>query len=606
MSDHAPPTMHTVASHLMRAARACGAEIIFTNLGSDHPAFIQAFAELEGCADSPAVICCPHEMTALSAAHGHAMLSRRAQLVLVHVDVGTQNLGSSVHNAARGRVPAVIIAGLSPVTLDGDKPGTRTEYIHFTQDTSAQTDIVRPYMKWMYELRAATAVDDVVARAFQIAHSEPQGPVYLTGGREIWEEAVHDLPVTAANSPPATLGGLPPEGLDRVWAALRSARRPLCITSHLGRQEEAVPRLVALSERIGLPVQEVSPQAMNFPGDHPHHAGYERNRHVAQADCIIVLDCDVPWMPQQVRPAPGTPVFVIDLDPLKEDLGLWRFPTAASYRADAVHVLDQLNARAGAEAVDLPAERREWLRAVRAVRPPATVRSGETITVPMVGDALVALIDAHAADEAIVLMECPTSAPALLPRLRMRRPGSFHASGGSGLGWGINAAIGAKLARPQSTVISLVGDGSYLFGVPSSTYWVSRAYDAPTLTVIFNNGGWNAPKRSNDLVHADGGPAGRSDRYWITVTRDARLADIAAAAGQAEAFVAAQPGSLLDILQQALQTVQGGRSAVVDVRLAPISMQRLGRQPPLNPPSPTGGGGGHPPDSDEPTTGDMT
>ncbi len=110
MSNPEPGTPRTVAAHLLRAAHECGAEYIFTNLGSDHPAFIQAFAEMDGREDCPAVICCPHEMTALSAAHGHAMLSRRAQLVLVHVDVGTQNLGSSVHNAARGRIPAFIIA----------------------------------------------------------------------------------------------------------------------------------------------------------------------------------------------------------------------------------------------------------------------------------------------------------------------------------------------------------------------------------------------------------------------------------------------------------------------------------------------------------------
>lgn len=265
MSNPDPGTPRTVAAHLLRAAHECGAEYIFTNLGSDHPAFIQAFAEMDGREDCPAVICCPHEMTALSAAHGHAMLSRRAQLVLVHVDVGTQNLGSSVHNAARGRIPAFVIAGLSPVTLAGDKTGTRTEHIHFTQDTSAQSEIVRPYMKWTYELRAAQAIDDVIARGFQIAHTEPQGPVYLTGGREIWEEQVK-LPVTAGLSPAACLGGLPPEGLERVWSALSQAKRPLCITSHLGRREGAVAKLVALSERIGLPVQEVSPQAMNFLG----------------------------------------------------------------------------------------------------------------------------------------------------------------------------------------------------------------------------------------------------------------------------------------------------------------------------------------------------
>lgn len=568
----------TVGAAFLRAARACGARYLFTNLGSDHPAFIQAFAAFEGTDEAPEVICCPHEMTALSAAHGHAMLSRQAQLVLVHVDVGTQNLGASVHNAARGRVPAVIVAGLSPATLAGGVPGSRTEYIHYTQDTTHQADIVRPYVKWSQELRAAGAVHDVVARAFQIAQSEPQGPVYLTGARELWEMQAPDA-FGPGTDGAAALGGLPAAGLDRLWRALGTARRPLCITSHLGRDPQAVAALVALSERIGLPVQEVTPQAVNFPGDHPHHAGYERNRHVAQADCILVLECDVPWMPQQVQLAAGTAVFVVDMDPLKEGLGLWRYPAAASFRADAACVLEQLAARALADpgcAAQRQA-RQPWLDAVRPLAPAAAPAEGEVVTVPMLGDALARLIEADRANDPLVLHEAPTSAPVLLPRLRMRRPGSYFTSGGSGLGWGINAALGAKLAQPGRTVISLVGDGSYVFGVPTSAYWVARAYALPTLTVIFNNGGWQAPRRSTDLVHPGGGLAGHRDRYWVTVTRDARLADVAAAAGQAEALVVDRPAALDATLRAALHVVHQGRSAVVDVRLPAVSAQRLGR-----------------------------
>ena len=97
--------------------------------------------------------------------------------MLVHVDVGTQNLGASVHNAARGRIPAIVVAGLSPVSCDPSVLGHRNEYIHYTQDTSRQSDIVAPYMKWMYE-PAPDMVEPVVRRALQIASSQPRGPVY--------------------------------------------------------------------------------------------------------------------------------------------------------------------------------------------------------------------------------------------------------------------------------------------------------------------------------------------------------------------------------------------------------------------------------------------
>ena len=139
----------------MQLVTRLGVEYLFTNLGSDHPAFIEGFAQLQARgAPMPKVVVCPHEMTVLSAAHGYAMITRRPQLVLVHVDVGTQNLGGSVHNAARGRVPAIIVAGLSPVTANPERVGSRNEFIHYIQDTPRQQEIVAQYMKWSYELRA--------------------------------------------------------------------------------------------------------------------------------------------------------------------------------------------------------------------------------------------------------------------------------------------------------------------------------------------------------------------------------------------------------------------------------------------------------------------
>src|SRR5690606_40065536 len=100
------------ARQLLELAAKLGVKYIFSNTGSDHSAFIEAFAAIHADgAQMPKIIICPHEMTALSAAHGYAMITRKPQIVLVHVDVGTQNLGSSIHNAARGRVPAIVIAG---------------------------------------------------------------------------------------------------------------------------------------------------------------------------------------------------------------------------------------------------------------------------------------------------------------------------------------------------------------------------------------------------------------------------------------------------------------------------------------------------------------
>jgi acetolactate synthase-1/2/3 large subunit len=83
------------------------------------------------------------------------------------------------------------------------------------------------------------------------------------------------------------------------------------------------------------------------------------------------------------------------------------------------------------------------------------------------------------------------------------------------LGWGFGAALGIKLASPDKTVIATVGDGSYMFAVPSACHFVSRAYQLPILIIVYNNQGWHAVKRATSAVHPDGW-AMRTNRYALS------------------------------------------------------------------------------------------
>lgn len=563
----------TVARRLLELSARLGVRYIFTNLGSDHPAFIEAFAALnaEG-GDMPKVIVCPHEMTALSAAHGYAMITRVPQLVLVHVDVGTQNLGGSVHNAARARVPAIIVAGLSPVTDNPDRVASRNEFIHYIQDTPRQAEIVAQYMKWCYELRAPEMVDGVLSRAMQIAASEPQGPVYLTGAREIWDAAAQFASVESAQWPAARLGGISPHAAQELHDALVAAERPIVITSYLGRNGLAVQRLVELSDCLAFGVCEVSPHTLSFPARHPHHLTHKRNAMVNEADLILLLDVDVPWIPTKVRPAAGAKIFHIDCDPIKRDVGYWHFPAERVYHADSLLALEQLLALTPGPAQGRDARVR-WIAAARERMLPApALPSKGPITTEELSVAVAELMN----ERTIVVFEEPSATEIIPTILRPDRPGTYFASGGAGLGWGINAAIGAKLAKPDAEIIALVGDGCYIFGVPSSAYWVASTYKTPMLTIIYNNGGWHSPKLSTLWVHPNG-MAKRNDNYWVTIGSGSRLADIAAAAAtDVAAFTVDDRESLKNALAEAMSVVRAGRSAVVDVRIAPISAQVLG------------------------------
>lgn len=573
---NSPDLQVTAACKLLLEAARSGVEFIFTNLGSDHPAFIEAFATLAASNERmPEIIICPHEMTALSAAHGHALVSRRAQMVLVHVDVGTQNLGGSVHNAARSRVPAIIVAGLSPVSTNGERLGSRTEFIHYTQDTTRQHEIVSQYMKWCYEVRDAEMTDQVLLRGLQIAQTEPQGPIYLTGAREVWEERTQAPPQTLTNWRPSQQAGINPEDLATFDKALCAAKRPLIVTSYLGRQTESVKRLVELADQIGIAVCEVNPQYVNFPGDHPMHIGYRRNTLIDEADLIWMLDVDVPWIMSKVQPASATRIFHLDIDTLKASMGFWHFPAEQSWQADSLTVLNQLVETPRHIDEKARTQRIEWIQSsqTKLAMPDLPTPGNNAINIQQLSNAIAQLVN----DQTVVAFEAPTATDRILDALRMRRPGSYFANGGSGLGWSINAAIGIKLAQPEADVITIVGDGSYVFGVPSSTYWVAANYQVPQLTIVINNGGWNAPKASTLLVHPQG-RALKSDQFWITSTRNSRLADIAAAAGGAHAFRVSNFSELASTLEQAIKTVRQGQTCVVEVMTLPISAQVLGHK----------------------------
>ncbi|HEY4019519.1 MAG TPA: glycosyltransferase [Pseudonocardiaceae bacterium] len=344
---------YTTSTALLRALRAGGVRYAFANLGSDHAGIIEAYARgrHDGTIDQfPELVICPHESVALSAAHGYAQITGQAQAVIVHVECGTQNLGGMLHNAAKGRVPVLIFAGASPYTQRGELPGSRTEFIQWIQDVPDQRGIVRGYTKYDNEIRTGRNVDQLVGRALQIAHSEPAGPVYLMAAREVLAESLDPTSPPRAGFAPVAPAALAAQVVEHIAGALLEARHPLVINSYLGRHPEAVGRLVQLCELLAIPVLESVPSYVNFPADHPLHVGYQwntpaQNPTLASADVVLVLGSDVPWIPTRNRPADDARIFVIDADPLKEQMPLWHVPAECFARADLGTALAQLTDR---------------------------------------------------------------------------------------------------------------------------------------------------------------------------------------------------------------------------------------------------------------------
>src|SRR6516225_10593060 len=564
----------TTSRAMLEAMREAGVRYLFANLGSDHTGIVETYAQArrDGCADAlPELVICPHEFVALSAAQGYAQVSGEAQAVLVHVDCGTQNLGGAVHNAARGRVPVLIVAGLSPVTQEGELPGTRNEFIHWLQDTADQAGIVRGYAKYAHEIRTGRNARQLIHRALQIARSEPPGPAYLVAAREVMEETVPAPPRGPGGpdqrqwwSPVAPIG-LAPQVADEIAAAVTGAANPLVVTSYLGRDTAAVAALTELCELAAVGVLESVPMRMNFPAGHPLHLGYQwntagQNPVLADADVVLVVGSDVPWIPATNRPAPGARVYVIDADPIKEQMTLWHVPAALYARADLATALRQVTARLrerGGLAEHEVAARAERLAAVhRTQRATWAARERPPADGTITAEYLVACVRDAIGPDALVLTEAITNYQVVCEHLRPSVPGMLIGSGGSSLGWSGGAAVGAKLAAPGHTVVSLVGDGSFLFGVPASAQWMARRYGAPSLTVIFDNQGWAAPVMSAIMVHPSGATAAVGGGTGFAPEVD--LPGVAAAAGGAYAATVSEAGKLPVALGLALAEVRRG------------------------------------------------
>jgi len=169
----------------LEQARALGVvRYLFANTGTDHGPIIEALAKTarEDPTDIQPIVV-PHEMAAVSMAHGYYNVTQKPQMVLVHTLPGTANALGGILNAQSSNVPVVLVAGRTPIT-EGEVRGGKSQHIHWRQESRDQGAIVREFVKWDYELRTNQNIPTVVQRAFNIAMSEPRGPVYLTLPRE--------------------------------------------------------------------------------------------------------------------------------------------------------------------------------------------------------------------------------------------------------------------------------------------------------------------------------------------------------------------------------------------------------------------------------------
>lgn len=556
-------TTSTALAYLTLLANR-GVEYIFANGGTDFAPIVEAYAN--GAADGtklPTPIVATHENLAMSMAHGYTIVSGKIASVMVHVSVGTANGICGALNASRENVPILFTAGRTPIYEDSTL-GSRDSSIHWGQEMFDQAGMLREIVKWDYELRSGRQVATVVDRAISMAMTEPKGPVYLTLPREVLAEPVTTSVVDEPRRAIAKPARPDETGMAEVAQLVLTANSPLIVAGNSGRNTEAADALGVFAEKFGIPVVQARSRYLALAANNPMNIGYDLSTCLKDADLVIVLDSDVPWVPKAVTLHDNAKVIHVAPDPnfghipirgFASDLALTGMPLAfiqdlTSLLEGKISVADVQRRRAKATDIRsaLDDTRSDMIAQVKDITP--------------IHPAWVAHCIAAAKDDNTLVFNEYTLNVEYCP---FNKPGTFFASStASGLGWGMGAALGGKLAAPEKTVIATLGDGSYLFSNPVSGHYASSDNNLPILTIVMNNGMWNAVRKATSMVYPHGAAA-RSNTLLISELKGLPAFETICEASGGYGERVEDPATLPAAIARALMQVRSGRQALLNV-----------------------------------------
>ncbi len=543
------------AEGFLRALADHGVDYFFANPGTDFPPIVEAFSRAKKTnAKVPRPILVPHENLAVAMAHGAYLMNGRPQAVMVHVNVGTANTINNLTNLSRDRAPLILCAGRTPITEKGSF-GSRSRPIHWAQEMFDQAGMVRELVKWDYELRSPGQVGDVAARAVEVAMAHPRGPVYLVLPREPLSAPLSE-PVGPVKPRPQAPDAYPdPRSIATLAEWIAAAERPLIVAATLS--PAAVEVLGHLAERCAIPVVTHNPRTVCLPSSHPMQFGFEPGALLADADLVIVLEFDVPWIPHLQHPPAGCRIAHIGEDPFFVRYPMRSFPSDLAVQSGVTRALEAL-----ATAVEQRLQMAEARIAARRARLTERMRTrraqlakdsapGQTISPEYLSRA----IGETVGEDAIIFNEYP-----LRPdHCAREKAGTFFALGpAGGLGWGFGAALGAKLASPDAFVVATLGDGAYMFSNPTVGHWVSAKHELPILTIVYNNSRYGAVRRATLSMFKDA-VAGENDGRLLADLDPAPPYDEIARVQGAYAERVERPSDLPDALKRAREAVVDGR-----------------------------------------------
>jgi benzoylformate decarboxylase len=545
--------------------KAAGVEYVFTNPGSFEVGFFDSLLDTPGLQ----MIMGLHEGIVIAMADGYHRVSLKPGFVNLHVIAGTAQAAGQLYNASRDGSALVLTAGLN------DNQAWSDDSILAPRPGYDQKDVNRQFTKISWDARQAGSLALMLRRAFKVAVTPPGGPVYLAmahyalEARNVKSEI---LPASRFLLSPRVR----PEAaaVEEAAKMLIEAKNPLLICGDEVWKSGAVGELVQLSEKLGIPVMEDRTAYRNFPAHHAHHAGtfsmsspWVKNG----ADVIAFIgsrDVGGKLVPAAPEFPANARVIRVGMDTAAmgrnyaTDLAL-----LGDIRASLRDLLAAVDAAATKDRLGkLSAPRKDALKASSARRHSALAaairkNSGQSPVHPgEVGAVLARTLDPNA----IVVVENLTGKYESFPFGYREDEQMYLTNTGLGLGWGIGAATGAKLAAPGRQVVCTIGDGSVMYS--ASGFWTQARYHIPVLTVVYNNKNYQTVRHA---YHSYQGKMTNTGKYVGMYLGDPDIDFVKLAESQGVKGEKVGAGrDLADAVKRGAQAARDGKPYLIEVAAA--------------------------------------
>jgi acetolactate synthase-1/2/3 large subunit len=557
---------------MVDAIKACGFKYVSLNPGSSYRGLHDSLVNYGG--NDPEIITCNHEKLAVGIAHGYAKAAREPMACILHDIVGLLQGTMGVYYAWIDRAPVIVFGGAGPMAYDRRRPNI--DWIH---TANVQGNVVRDYTKWDDQPASVASVPESIMRAYRIATSQPQGPVYVALDAGLQEDEVVGevpLPNWERLKTPSPVGP-DPAALRRLAERLCASERPVVVTGYAGRDANAFAQLTDLSELLGAGIVDTG-WRLNFPNRHPHAVTMDL---IPESDCVLFVDVkDMGKWTQRLdrttrRIESLIPAGAAVLDVGFNDLGIgaWSHDHAQLHETDIQVTAD--TAIALPMLLDLCRElnrgaRDGWRRRLAEFhdetwRGWAGQAQNDAPLSPVSTSRLAAEVWEVVREHDWVLTAGTASgwAPKLWDFDREYR----HPGASLGTATQIGMSIGVALAHKGTgrLVVDLQPDGDLMFDL--GALWIASYHRIPLLTVMFNNRAYY-----NDWEHQEriAGARGTDEsRAYIGMEIDKPAPDFAAVARAMGWFGEGpidDPNAVQAAVRRAADVVATeGRPALVDV-----------------------------------------